>query len=246
MGGGAGGGGGGGDGAGDGDGQNGADGSGSGDGANGDGSGAGSCGTGSPGSCTGCGNTMSVGDPIDVGSGRVFTPTTVDVAFPGPLPLAFRRQYNSGCKNRDSGLGWGWVHSYGWAVVEHRDHVLLWDHNGNSTRFALPEVGQAVIGPEGKLLARTDTGYALEFAGFWRLFVTSDSGDGTFRLSALVDDNGNRIELHYHGRGLRYIVDSVGRVVDIECDDAGRILSIRAKNADVRGQMITFARFVYD
>jgi YD repeat-containing protein len=235
-----------GNGAGNGDGQNGGDGSGSGDGANGGGNGAGSCGTGTPGSCTGCGNSMSVGDPIDVGSGRVFTPTVVDVAFPGPLPLAFRRQYNSGCRKRDVGLGWGWCHSLAWSIEEHRDHLVVWDNKGNPTRFAIPEPGQAVLGPEGKLLARTPEGYALEFAGLWRLFVTSDRERESHRLSAVVDDNGNRIELRYDGAGLRQIRDSVGRLVDVRCDERGRILSLSAKNANARGQSVVFARFSYD
>ncbi|HHH27138.1 MAG TPA: hypothetical protein ENK57_02145 [Polyangiaceae bacterium] len=63
-------------------------------------------------------------------TGRMYTLPEEDLSLPGPLPLVFERQYSSFVRARDTGLGYGWVHSLAWEVEERPRALVVFTATG--------------------------------------------------------------------------------------------------------------------
>jgi RHS repeat-associated protein len=254
MGGGGGGGGGSGNGADSGSGSGGAGGDGSGDGAGGDGRGAnGGCGAGADGG--GCPNhhgsgsasgSSSHGDPVDFATGHVFTTQVEDLVLGGPLPLRFWRSYSSAACEVDLGFGFGFAHTFGWAIEERRAGLVLRTPDGAALELDAVVPGEALLAPYGWLVHREGDGYALDLPSHHRLLFARQPGSQTYRLTSYGDRFGNRIELHYERGVLEHLVDAVGRVVRFSLGPDGRVSAIQTRHPDRADEWSTVASFVYD
>ena len=225
--------------AGDGDGDNNAAGDGSGEQAAGDGRGA-------PDyqKYPGCGYASH---PVDVVTGRAFTHPATDLELPGPLPLVFERMYSSKMSNRDTGLGFGWGHSFGWEVEVRRRSIVVWNQQGTAVEFPMIPVGGETLGPWGWLLRRETWGFAVDAGdGSWHLFSEAFDGGKRWRLTAIEDRNKNRIAITYDDGRLVEVKDSAGRIVRVKTTPEGRIASLEALNAVQSGRWVCFARYLYD
>jgi YD repeat-containing protein len=219
-----------------GDGNGGADGNGAGgDGKGGD----------APGGQSG---QRSATDPVDVVTGRAYTLPAVDLELPGPLPLVFARVYSTSAADRDVGLGFGWACSWSWEVEVGRRGIVVWSDEGIATRFPALEVGAEYVGPWGWALRRERERYVLDKGdGIRRMFAAADEDARRWRLIEMRDRNGNRIELTYDDAGhLCEVTDSAGRTIAVEATSAGRIASIRIRNARARGRWTAAAHYTYD
>ena len=245
MGGGAGSGGGGGNGAGDGDGSGPGSGNGSGDGAGGAGNGAAGCGGGSPGACTNCGHNVTAGDPVDVTSGRVITVPKSDLYLPGPFNLQLMRQYSSGSRRVDLGIGYGWYHSLSWRLEERRDEVVIW--TGDGKRITAPRIerpgDESLCGAWA--IMRTQDFYAVRPATeFVHWFRRRDSDPNVWDLVAVTYRDRGKFSLEWDRGRLARVVDAAGRVVVFESDAAGRTTSIHVPTPT--GDTLVFATYAYD
>ncbi|MBN2194905.1 MAG: RHS repeat protein [Polyangiaceae bacterium] len=247
------GGGGGGDGSGSG-GNAGADGENGGESAEGDGQSAQSCGqgTGDGSACPnhhgggGASGSTTAGDPIDVVTGRVFTRPFIDLRLPGPLPLVVAHSYSSHARNRDVGLGFGWTHSFAWEIRIRGTTATLFTSTGDTVDLGPVLVGQGNVGPNGWILHPEGDGLALDMPrGKRRLFerTKSPGSEQQFRLTAIEDRHGNRLDLEYRDVGLESIVDSTGRIVRLVAGEGGRI---REVGVLAGGGSFVMARFAYD
>ena len=235
---------------GSGDGQ-GADGSNGGDGANGGGGAAGACGTG--GNASGCANhhpgsdngQISKGDPVDVVTGRVYTPLATDLALPGPFPLHVTRGYSSTASQRDLGLGHGWTWSLAWQLSEGRRSVRVFSHDGVVHTFGKVDAETAMLGEHGWLLYLEDEGFRLEMpTGQLLRFEQKAANTETWLLTAIEDQAGNSVSLTYERDLLVRVDDAVGRVVQVGRGGSGHVSSL-AVVAD-NGSSHMFARYHYD
>ncbi|WP_437765819.1 RHS repeat-associated core domain-containing protein [Sorangium sp. So ce281] len=228
----------------------GSDGGGSG-GGDGGGDGRGGEGTGASGDqkCapSGTSDTESASDPVDVVTGRVFTPPVTDLRLPGPIPLEFTRSYSSRAAARDFGLGWGWGHSWGWTIEVRRRSIVVWTEEGISVDFEQPlAVGEETIGPWGYLLRRTASGFVLDIGdGLDRVFASAGPEERRLRLSSIEDGNGNRIELTYHDGALVRVVDSAGRVLRVTPDAGGRIAAIEVLTSPTHDRSLRIASYTH-
>ncbi|WP_438041018.1 RHS repeat-associated core domain-containing protein [Sorangium sp. So ce128] len=228
----------------------GADGSNGGDGASGGGKSA--CG-GAGGDGSGCPNhhgskksgKVSKGDPVDVATGRVFTDPVVDLELLGPLGLRFVRRYSTSARERDVGLGFGWVHSFAWAVEVRRQTTVLWTDTGAAVSFDPIAEGDAGVGPDGWVLTRDASGFVLDdAAGSFYLFSERDGS--TYRLSAVRDAHGNTTRLTYREGRIESITDAAGRVVRVRRTPDGRVAALEVKNAPERGRWVTLRSYTHD
>ncbi|WP_437715044.1 RHS repeat-associated core domain-containing protein [Sorangium sp. So ce448] len=234
-------------------GDQGAGGKNGGNGAQGGGRNAGSCGQGSGGGCPnpthGGGGGTHAGHPIDPVTGRVYTLAVTDMALPGAFPLVIERAYNSAQRDLDYGLGYGWNHSLGWRVIElRRRRVRVVTATALACEGRCPYEGETVKLPVG-LLTRTRDGYLLKADdGITRVFEDVFAIDNEFRLSALLDHNGNQARLFYeNGTGpLQLVNDSVGRLLRVRRHRDGRIAAFEVKNASSRGAWTSFRTYEYD
>lgn len=220
--------------------------------ASGGGKNAGACGAGSGGGCPnpqhGGGGGTAAGHPIDPVTGRVYTLAAADMVLPGAFPLVIERAYSSAQADVDSGLGYGWNHSLGWRIIEGRRRVRIMTENALACEGPRPEPGGSVKLPVG-VLTKTAGGYALlADDGLTRLFDEAVVVDGEYRLSALVDRNGNQARLFYQDdKGpLLHVDDSVGRRLRVRRNREGRIAAFEVKNASSGGAWTSFRTYEYD
>jgi RHS repeat-associated protein len=230
---------------GSGDGQGG-DGSNGGNGASGGGRNAGTCGAGSRGACPnpahGSGGT-SAGDPVDPVTGRVYTPSVIDLELPGPIPLVIERGYSSASAHVDLGLGHGWSHSLAWAIEERRISLDVLEPMAAPTHAARPALGEPVVLPCG-VLTRLAEGYSLASGGL--VFVLDERRGSRWLLSRILDESDNEIRLAYDEGRLTHVLDSAGRLVRVRYGAGGRIAAFEVKNASAQGRWTTFRTYDHD
>src|ERR1700736_2681579 len=105
-----------------------------------------------------------VGDPVDVVTGAN-TDLTVDFRLHGPLPLRWRRYYNSTRNTAACSLGWGQTHDYDRSVTYDLDGLHYTDPFGSVVTFPPLEVGEHTINAGFLLRRRTVGTYELSQAG---------------------------------------------------------------------------------
>lgn len=182
-----------------------------------------------------------VGDPIDVVTGAN-TEVAHDFRLPGPIPLDWRRHYDSSkCGTRYS-LGWGHSHEY--------DRTLRFDADG--MRYVGP-LGSTVTFPP---LTRDSTeisniGLTLRRLAALR-YQIGEVGRPTMEfqfvdplrpapLSALILGQA-RVGFRYGRDGdFEGIADSAGRYVRVECDSAASVLRLTLTNSHSSKERVLIA-----
>ena len=190
-------------------------------------------------------NRRLVGDPVDVVTGAN-TDITIDFRLRGPLPLYWRRYYNSARNTVACPLGWGHTHDFDQSLTYDLDGLHYTDPSGSEIPFPPLTVGEHAA-TAGFVLRRVSTRmYELtqarqpvqefEFAG----------SRGTAPLRRLRQGE-DEINFHYDADGrLREIVDSLGRSVIVESDRSGRILGLFLRAADAPSRWRTLMLYEYD
>ncbi len=155
--------------------------------------------------------------------------------------------YSSKMSTRDTGLGFGWGHSFGWEVEVRRRALVVWNQQGIAVEFPMIAVGGETLGPWGWVLRREAWGFAVDAGdGCWHLFSEPFEDGRRWRLTAIEDRNKNRIAITYDDGRLVEVEDSVGRIIRVKSSPEGHILSLEALNAVQSGRWVAFARYVYD
>src|SRR5690606_4739743 len=160
----------------------------------------GACGAGEAGGCQAAhsSGSASAGDPVDIVTGRVFTPEYRDLVLPGPLPLIIARFYTSTAFRRDVGLGFGWSHSLACQIAGQSRSYRLTKGDGPGLPTASPRSGCQRPLREGTPLTCLAEGRVVRSSeGRSYLFAERDRFDGQYLLSAITDRNDNPTELHY-------------------------------------------------
>jgi RHS repeat-associated protein len=190
-----------------------------------------------------CSNSRQlVGDPIDVVSGAN-TDVTVDFVLHGPVPLIWRRYYNSARNKVLCPLGWGHTHDFDRMLTHDLDGLRYTDPSGRETTFPPLETGERAA-KAGLLLCRVaphryeilqpnEPAQEFDFGG-------TDLAAPLCRLrkgDALV-------RFRYDSNGcLREIVDSLGRSIVVEAGRDRRVLGlflISATGKDERRELMVY------
>lgn len=223
-------------------GANGPDGQSGEEGANGGGNGSGACGVGEPGSCTNCGNSFAAGDPVDVSTGRVFTPPKRDLLLPGFFEFEVLRAYSTSRCSIDRGTGHGWALNTDWEFQVGRRDIHVWNGSGLDVRFPLLREAGDQAGRDGWALQRMTDGFILrpgnEFFHYFRL-----QPDGRGRLMGTSWRNRGRLTFHHENDRLSHIVDTAGRTIHFSRDGRGRLTSLVVPADD--GRRVVFAEYEY-
>src|SRR5262249_41452831 len=156
-----------------------------------------------------------VGDPIDVVSGANID-VTVDLRLHGPIPLAWRRYYNSARREVSCDLGWGHSHDFQRTLTRVLDGLHYTDPFGTEVPFPFLAPGETAC-TSGLTLSRSghDSYQLLQAFEAVQVFEFSDAGDmAPLRRLRL---GGAQIELSYDVTGrLIEIVDSLGRPIVLD------------------------------
>lgn len=186
-----------------------------------------------------------VGDPIDVVTGAS-TDITVDFQLAGPLPLRWRRYYDSGRNTVAGSLGWGHSHDFDRTLTYDLDGLHYTDPFGKQVPFPPLGIGRRAAAA-GLLLLRTgQTTYELRQAeqpvqGFE---FTAASDIAPLRR---LEQNGGSILFRYDGSGrLCEIVDSLQRMILVETDRSGKISGIFLTESSGPKGRRALMRYLYD
>jgi RHS repeat-associated protein len=198
------------------------------------------------------------GHPVDVATGKVFT-DRVDFELPGPIPFKLERTWYSTSTYRGP-LGHGWHHSYDLALHVTDDGLLLRTADGRHVGLPLVTPGESYFEPKERLTLRCDgpRTYSVQGVdGLRYLFATTPARAGRstehaavsdeLRLAFIRDRSGNQLVFERDARGeLSRIVDSAGRILEVQNDEQGRIRALRAPHPDRTGQWVNVVEYRYD
>jgi RHS repeat-associated protein len=184
------------------------------------------------------------GHPVDVIGGYVFTEAD-DFEVNGIIPITWTRKWTSFSKHNGS-LGSGWHHSYDMAVFALEDDMFFRGADGRVIKLPKTAEGQTSFEREERFfVTRNKEEYRIRTTE--NLFYCFKTGIGEMKLSSIEDFNKFKIEFLYNTAGhLEKIIDSIGRTLQISCDNAGRILKITAPHPDRVSKNITLITYEYD
>jgi RHS repeat-associated protein len=179
-------------------------------------------------------------------SGNVFTLAKRDLFLPGLFNLEVLRGYSAQNRARDCGMGWGWSHTLGWNLERRGKLLELYTGDGQKVMLPFPK-GNGDDFRDGAwgLLARDGNLVVRPGNEFLHFFSPHEPGSNTYRLDAVAYRDRRHIELHYEGKRLVEILDSVGRRIAVEPTRDGRIASLSATDPEGSGTLV-FARYAYD
>jgi RHS repeat-associated protein len=188
------------------------------------------------------------GHPIDIATGKVITEQT-DFALPGPIPLYWWRLWCS-VSTYHGPFGHGWHGAYDLTLLEDLEKkvVVVRLEDGRAAVFPALELNGEHFHPaEMLLLKRDEVGYAL-----------TDRQQLTYRFGPVNRSNGEQsllqienraeatIRFFYNRKGnLKTVVDSAFRRLVIDCDDAGRIVTVWGPHPEDEQQNVTLVRYRY-
>jgi RHS repeat-associated protein len=148
---------------------------------------------------------VSVGHPVDVASGVVFTAWN-DFDYPGPLPVHWRRFYQTG-NLAMTPLGRGWACQFFMTLAEGDGAVRLTNEEGGEVPFDAPDGAQVSVNYAAQMeLRRYRAGWAI---WYWHhrqwLIFEHGSADGRYLLTRIEDQSGNALVLRHDDRRLSSI-----------------------------------------
>jgi YD repeat-containing protein len=173
--------------------------------------------------------------------------TMLRSAFGPTVDLSFvYNSYNADNSQNtlDTVAGYGWTHSYNIFLFSQLGSMFRYDGDGRVTRYA--------IGPNGTYTAATGYFETLVKTGATTFVITKKDqtvytftyvagtpfvvGGLVYRLTQIVDRNGNTITLTYTSGNLIQITDTYGRSVSFTYNAANKIASVK----DPLGRATTF------
>jgi RHS repeat-associated protein len=177
-----------------------------------------------------------VGDPVDVVTGACVE-VNWEFELRGPLPLVFRRHYDSTRRTRHFALGWGHSHDY--------ERSLAFDVDGLRYSMAvarpvafppLPEDGDEAAA-QGLRLRRIEAlRYQLAASDGTVSEFVFDSPSTPAPIQSLRR-GGDSIRFGYDPLGrLSSIIDSAGRFIRVDSDAQGHLLALTLISDDGRAQ----------
>lgn len=187
--------------------------------------------------CSPCFLPNATNYPVTLSTGN-FWHTFQDLFVPGRgVPLSFSHSYNSLAAGTDTGLGFGWTHSYGMrlAIAEGAGSVTVVQESGAEVTFALS--GNAYTAAP-----RVQASLTREADGTWT-FVRRDREkflfDSQGRLTGQRDPNGYTTTVTRPNPSTVVVTEPGGRQLTIALNAEGRIASVRDQASPPR--VVSFA-----
>lgn len=188
-------------------------------------------------------NCILFGEPVDAATGRV-TSENLDFSLPGPIPLEWSRFYFSDAQIA-SPIGSNWQHSYNigyWETGE--DVVCLQFPDGRQVNLPKLTNGDLFFNRKEKITWFKDnkgTAYKGEDGLTYR-FSENFNEDGFHPIVSITNHLNNQISFQYNNGLLNRIIDSAGRILEVEHEDS-RISCIYSI---VDNERINFIRYKID
>lgn len=184
------------------------------------------------------------GEPVDVVTGANVD-SFLDYELSGPIPIVWKRYYDSSQAPLDGPLGRGFRHEYQRVLQKNGDVFEYVTQEGETIEFPAPMDGDSVAN-DGFVLRHTGANtYRIEhFAQPSMNFVVPDDGSPG-RLSSLRHGE-HWIRFDYEGNGSLFAIrDSSGHYIAVSNDAAGHISSLQLLETG-EASWQTIAQYGYD
>jgi RHS repeat-associated protein len=185
------------------------------------------------------------GEPVDAATGRVYAHNT-DFELAGPIPLTWDRYYYSDAQV-EGPLGSNWHHSYNMGLYNMANgYFTLRLSDGRETVLPHLHMGEIFYSRKEKLYFQKDAeGYFVtDTSKLMYRFNGPKNKEGYATLSTISNAAGFAIQFFYNSKGaLQQIIDSCGRILQVEADELGRVLHVYSNHAE---NEITFIAYRYD
>jgi YD repeat-containing protein len=173
----------------------------------------------------------SCGEPIDLGSGNMFS-VAEDYSTVGQNPLAFIRTYNSMANSATyaTSMGSNWRHNYDRYLTIYADGITAERPDGQVISFSSnsgtytsdSDVDMRLANPSGSTWTLTDGEDTIET-------YTAASGKGT--LNSIKLRNGYTQAINYSSGQVSFVSDSYSRQIGFTYSSAGLLTSITTPDA---------------
>ena len=181
-------------------------------------------------------------DPVDAIAGAVFYSLT-DFEYPGPIPLRWERNWNSGKIDIIGPFGYGSNFVYSMYIIQEQDELVFVNEEGRKISFETLMPGDKALNRLRKLILSYDGEQYEIFNISTRVrYVFETKADASvFKLKQIENEIRNsRIVLEYDARSrLCGLTDSTGRFFQIDTNKTGQIISVRYNGK-------TLAKYTYD
>ncbi len=199
---------------------------------------------------------VCVGDPVDVGTGRVLLDFIV-CTLNAPTPFTLKARYSSGWAGRDSALGFGWSHNLEVRAWIEPGQVVVFDEQGCEVEFELPQgntdVGSLAVGtrlfqPFARrtlIRGRDNTWELCGPPGVRRFLAAHPQQPNQWLLTSVVAAGQTAYRCHRGPKGrLLAAVLPKNRRIAFHYDHHGHLKQITTPAPDGRSQQICI-KFVY-
>lgn len=194
--------------------------------------------------CTPSNDPRLVGDPVDTLTGAVVD-RTLEFRLTGPIELRWYRHYDSARRDQFMAHGWGHSHEFDRWLLDEGESIVYVQPLGQRTTFPRPAGVGDVVAMHGFSLERAaDRGYLLHRHAEPSMGFEFRAAATHARLGALWQDDAVVRFEHDAALRLERILDSAGRVVEVEENPDGTLASLTLCEAGLPASLLI--TYVYD
>ncbi|MEK5039319.1 DUF6531 domain-containing protein [Sporosarcina sp. FSL K6-3457] len=184
-------------------------------------------------------------EPVDLITGRMIY-EGVDFELPGPIPLSWERAwYSDSSRVGLSGHGMHFTYDLALEIFEEEDLIGIVVTDGRAVGFPILPTNLPYFNKRERMtLTNTGEAYHL-FEHDTRLtYVFEQTTETKYRLKEVKNEQDHHIQFAYNLKGfLSKVTDSVGRVLEVTTNEAGRMTEVALCHRMSREVLV---RYVYN
>ncbi|MFD2561821.1 DUF6531 domain-containing protein [Aquimarina rubra] len=180
-------------------------------------------------------------DPVDIIAGVMFYPGQ-DFEIPGIIPFKWERTWYSDSKYNGA-LGHGFHHSYDIHLTERNNDILLILSDGRSAFFPIltEEISTNYNRTEKLTLSKLKTGnYELLEHKTQLTYLLQEKENNIYRLTKISNIDDIHILFQYENNVLSEIVDTAGRIIEIQSNSKNHITKIDIQHKNNKRHLVSY------
>ncbi|ERI10664.1 DUF6531 domain-containing protein [Aneurinibacillus aneurinilyticus] len=184
-------------------------------------------------------------EPVDLITGRMVY-EGVDFELPGPIPLSWERAwYSDSSRIGLSGHGMHFTYDLALEIFEEDDLIGIVVTDGRAVGFPILPINLSYFNKRERMtLTNTGEEYHLFEHDTRLIYVFEQTTETRFRLKEVRNEQDHQIQFAYNDNGfLSQVTDSVGRVLEVTTNEAGRMTEVALRNQVSREVLV---RYVYN
>ncbi len=184
-------------------------------------------------------------EPVDLITGRMIY-EGVDFELPGPIPLSWERAwYSDSSRVGLSGHGMHFTYDLALEIFEEEDLIGIVVTDGRAVGFPILPINLSYFNKKDRMtLTNTGEEYHLFEHDTRLIYVFEQTTETKYRLKEVRNEQDHHIQFAYNLKGfLSQVTDSVGRVLEVTTNEAGRMTEVALRNQMSREVLV---RYIYN